>query len=118
MGGEFYALLSDLAKLGEREYLESAAIGEDGARPIHKFVESAHFIDELIAGTDVEVVGVGKLYLTAHLAKVLGGNTALDSRASAYVHKHGSLNIAVYGVEDASAGAAFLFQKFIHFKSS
>ena len=118
VGSEFDAFLGDLAKLREREDLKSAAIGKDGAAPIHKLVKSAHFIDELISGTDVKVVSVGKLDLATHFSEVFGRNTSLYCGAGADVHKYRGLDITVNGVEDASTGFAFLFQKLVHFNSS
>ena len=42
----------------EAEDLETAAIGEDGAGPIHEAVDAAHLLDEVVARAQVEVVGV------------------------------------------------------------
>ncbi len=107
VGGKFHALLGDLAERCQGEDLESAAVGEDGTRPIHELVESAHVVNELIAGTNVEVVGVGQLDLTVNVIEQLnGGNATLDGGAGAHVHKNGGLDVTVNGVEHASAGAS------------
>ena len=52
------------------------------------------------------------------LAQVSGRNTALDRGTGADVHEHGGLDIAVYGVENASAGAPLGFQKIKHCRIS
>ena len=107
MGGELHALLGDLAEGGQGEDLKSAAVGEDGFGPIHELVEAAHVVDELVAGADVEVVGVGELDLAVNVIQELhGGYAALDSGAGAHVHENGGLDVTVNGVEHASAGAS------------
>jgi len=107
VGGELHALLGDLAEGGQGEYLESAAVGEDGLGPVHELVEAAHVVDELVAGADVEVVGVGELDLAIHVIEQLhGGYAALDGGAGAHVHENGGLDVTVNGVEHASAGAS------------
>ena len=107
VGGELHALLGDLAEGGQGEDLESAAVGEDGLGPIHELVEAAHVVDELVAGADVEVVGVGELDLAIHVIEQLhGGYAALDGGAGAHVHENGGLDVTVNGVEHASAGAS------------
>jgi hypothetical protein len=118
VGSKFYAFLGNLAELGKREDLESATIGKDGAAPIHKFMKTAHLVDKLISGTDVKVISIRKFDLTAYFSEVFGRNSSLDCGTSADIHKHGGLDITVNGVEDASAGFAFLFQKLVHINSS
>ena len=44
----------------EAEDLEAAGVGEDRPRPAHKAVQPAQTCDALIAGAQVEVVGVGE----------------------------------------------------------
>ena len=56
----------------------------------------------------MKVIGIGKLYLTIDLVKLYGRNASLDSGTRADVHKHRRLNIAVYGMENASARPAIL----------
>ena len=58
VGVEVYALLSDLAELCEREYLEPAAVGQYRAVPCHEFMQAAHAPDKLVAGSDVQMIGV------------------------------------------------------------
>ena len=106
VGGELNALLGDLAERGQGEHLESAAIGEDRLGPVHEFVETAHIVNELVAGANVQVVGVGQLHLAVHVVQKLhGGYAALNGRAGTHVHENGSLNVTVNGVQHASAGA-------------
>ena len=61
------ALLGDLTKLGKREHLESARIGKNGSIPVEELMKSAHLIDEIVAGSDVKMIGIRELDLTADL---------------------------------------------------
>ena len=60
----------DLAHVGEAEDLEAAAVGEDGAVPVHEAVQAAQLGDELVAGPQGEVVGVAEDDLRADGASV------------------------------------------------
>ena len=60
VGLEDHAFVGDLAQAGEAEDLESAGIGEDGARPRHEAVQSAHGADQVRAGAEVKMIGVGQ----------------------------------------------------------
>jgi hypothetical protein len=54
------AVVSDFAQRVEREDLKSAGVGEQGARPAHEAVQAAHAADGLVAGAQVEVIGVAE----------------------------------------------------------
>ena len=69
---ELDALLVDRAKLGQRENLESARIGEDWSIPAHELVKPAHLAYDLVAGAKVEMVGVAKDHRGAHSHEVVG----------------------------------------------
>ena len=72
MGGEGDALLRYLTQAGQRKDLKSAAVGEDGAIPVHKPVQSAQLPHHPVSRPQVEVVGVGQLDLTAQRLQVVG----------------------------------------------
>ena len=57
---EAHAICGDLVAVPEAEYLKAAAVGEDRLGPVHKGVESPHPVDELVAGPQVEMVGVAE----------------------------------------------------------
>ena len=59
------AVVSDLAQRAEREDLKAAGVGEQGARPTDEAVQPAHAADGLVAGTQVEVIGVAENDLRA-----------------------------------------------------
>ena len=42
------------------EDLEAAGVGEQGARPGHEAVQATETADGLVAGAEVEVIGVGE----------------------------------------------------------
>jgi hypothetical protein len=66
-------------------------------------VNASHQINKAVTGTDVKVVGVGKLHLTADFPKIVGGYTASDGGTSTNVHKYGGLDGAVDGLKGSPA---------------
>ena len=57
---EDHALLGDLAQAAQAEDLKAAGIGEDGVRPGHEAVQSAHLADQLVPGPQIQMIGVGQ----------------------------------------------------------
>ena len=53
-----HALFADLADAGEGKHLEPAAVGEDGLGPAHEAVQAARLADQVLAGAQVQVIGV------------------------------------------------------------
>ena len=118
VGGEGDSLLRDLPQSGERKDLEAAGVGEDGTVPVHEFVKSPHLPHHVVAGPQVEVVGVGELDLAADLLEVVGGDRPLDGPLGAHVHKDRGLDHAAVGAGKLAApGAAFGFDDFEHEKT-
>ena len=60
MRAEVNSLVGDFAQTTEAEDLEAARVGQHGARPTDKAVQTAHAADRLVSGTQIEVVGVAK----------------------------------------------------------
>ena len=106
MRGEGDPLLGDVAELRERKDLKPAAVGEDGPVPVEEAVQAAELIDQILARPDVQMVGVGKLHLTADFPQIVGRNAALDGRGGADVHKDRRLDVAVDGVQPSAPRAA------------
>ena len=71
---ELDAVFVDGAQRGEREDLESTRVGEDRAVPVHELVQAAHLADDLVAGPQVQVIGVGEDHLRAHRARSSGSS--------------------------------------------
>ena len=111
---EGHALLLDAAQLCQRKDLKSAAIGQNRLIPIHKLVNTAELTDQLVARSYVKVIGVGKLDLTANLAKIVGRYAALDGGTGADVHKYGRFSRSVDAFKMSAARLALGFQYFKH----
>ena len=56
-----------LATVAQREDLEAAAVGEDGAVPAVELVQTASLAKHLNAGAQIEVVGVAQNNLCLHI---------------------------------------------------
>ena len=60
-----HALLGDLANIAEAEDLEAAGVGEDRPFPLHKVVQVAVQLHDLLARTQPQVEGVAENDLRA-----------------------------------------------------
>ena len=114
MGVEADALLLDLPQLGQGENLETAAVGENGAVPVHEPVQAAHLLDQSVAGAHMKVVGIGKLHLAANGFQVVCREGALNGPLGAHIHEYRGLDGAVGRLQLAPAGLALLFDQLIH----
>ena len=74
-------------------------------------MQTAETVNEVIAGTDVQMIGVGQLDLTVQIVEIHGGDTALDGGTGAHIHENRRFNGAVYGLKPSAAGASFFFEK-------
>ena len=117
VGLEGDPILGDISQLGQGKDLKSAAVGENRLVPIEKFMDAAKLINNILAGANVEVIGVGKLHLTADMLQVASGDPALYGGAGAHVHENRGLYIAVYGFKGAGtrSTAGFMYCK-AHFQ--
>jgi hypothetical protein len=105
VGVEEHALFADFAEFVETEDLEAAGIGEDGAGPGHKFVETAEAFDAFVAGAKEEVVRVGEDDFGVEIVDEIAWRQAFDCALGADGHEDGGFDGAVGGVEEASARA-------------
>ena len=55
-----HAFIGNFSQLGKTENLEASGIGKNGAIPRHKFVEASHPPDQLMARTQIKMVGITK----------------------------------------------------------
>ena len=117
MGGEGDALLRYLTQAGQRKDLKSAAVGEDGAIPVHKPVQSAQLPHHPVSRPQVEVVGVGQLDLTAQRLQVVGGDRPLDGPLGPDIHKNRGLGSSMGAGEHATPGPALRLQDLKHKKT-
>ena len=107
VGSEFDSLLGDLSKIPKAEYLESAAVGQNRPVPVHEFVESSRFPDQLMAGAQIEMVGVAQYDVCVDVQQVARGHR-LNRRLRANGHEDWRVDVAMRRVEHAKARAALL----------
>ena len=101
---EGHAFVINLAGLRQRENLESARVGQHGTRPLHEAMQSAQLGDEVIAGTEVEVIGVAQHERRTEV-RHLRGRQRLDGGLCADGRENGRLEGAVRRGECPRAGA-------------
>ena len=118
VGGEIHALLLDLPQRRQGKHLEPAGVRQDRAVPVHELVKASHLPHDLIAGTQVQMVGVAQLDLAAHFFQIVGGDAALDGGLGAHVHENRRLDGTAVGAgKFAAPGTAFGFEYFEHISS-
>ena len=113
VGCEGHTLLGDLAQLGEAEHLKSAAVGQDGSVPAGKLVEAAHLSHQLVAGTQMQMVGVAKHDLCTDVLQVVSGQTALDRASGRNILECGRLYRAVHSLELTPPGVVLLLEQLV-----
>jgi hypothetical protein len=64
---ERHPLIIDLAGLGKRENLEAARIREHGIWPAHEPMQTTQPGNHIVAGPQIEMIGIGKYQCGAHL---------------------------------------------------
>ena len=110
MAGKGDALLADLPQTRQRKHLKAAGIREDRTVPAHELVEAAHGAHHVVAGAQVQVVGVGQLDLRAQtLLQINGTDAALDGCLCAHVHKDRRLYLTAVGAGEHAAPRFSLF---------
>ena len=65
------AMRFDFSDLRKAEYLEPAAVGQDGTVPTHETMEAAGGADDFDSGPDIQMIGVAQNDLRAQLAEIL-----------------------------------------------
>ena len=124
VGAELHALVVQLAQIRQRKHLESAAVGEDRAIPVHEGMQSARLLHQLLARAQVQVVGVGQDDLRAAVLQLVGRH-GLDAGLGAHGHEDGRFDHAVGRVQPAATRARLLanvqqfkFKGSFHFRLS
>jgi hypothetical protein len=101
---ELDAISRDFAKRVERKDLEAARVSEQSARPAHEFMKPAHAADGLVAGAEIEMVGVAQDDFRAEgFERVL--RDGFDSALRADGHEYGGFDGLVRQKETAAATA-------------
>jgi len=70
-------------------------------------VESAEFANQMVAGTEEEVIGVAEDDGGPEVFGEITLREAFDCGLGAYGHEDGSGDVTVFGAEDAGAGAGY-----------
>ena len=90
----------DLPAVGQGKDLVPAGIGQQRARPTHELVEAAKPGDRLVAGAQVQMVGVGEEQSCAQSFQLRGGD-GLDRRLRAYGGEERGEQFAVRRSQDS-----------------
>ena len=102
---ENHALIGDLPQAAEAEDLEAAGIGENCVGPGHEAVQSAHFADELVAGAQEKMIGVGEEDLDAEVLGEVALAESFDGGLRSHRHEYRGFDGPVRGVEQSSPRA-------------
>ena len=104
VAAELDAVLDDRAQRLQGEHLKAAGVGEDRTVPAHERVQAAQLAHDVVAGAQVQMVGVGEDHLRAERAEIVGVER-LDGGERADGHERRRLHAAVRRGEDAGARA-------------
>ena len=107
MGSEKYSLSLDFPERCKREYLESTRIGENIVLPRHKTVQSPGVLDDIYAGSEIEMIGVAENHADSQLIQIFHCN-GLDGGVGTNRHERRGLNSAVSEAQLSISGACRL----------
>src|SRR5262245_9515918 len=105
MRAKLGALLIDLPSSGEAEYLIAAAVGQNRMRPGDEPVEPASSSDQLVAGPQIQMIGVAEDDLRTRLFEITVAHR-LDASLRADRHERRCLHDAVWRVQLAETRRA------------
>ena len=105
MRSELRALLVDRPARGQAEDLIAAAVGQDRFRPADEPVQAAAARDQIVAGPQVQVIGVAQQDLGARSFDI-AVRDAFDGALRADRHERRRVDVAVSRRHDAAARAA------------
>ena len=101
VGTELTSFFAQLADTRQRENLEAARIGQNGAVPSVELVQSTGFADDVKTRTQIEVVGVAQYDLRLHLLTQFREMHALHASHRSDGHKDWRLYLAVGSGDDS-----------------
>ena len=97
------SLVTDLTQVLEAEDLEAATVRQDGAVPTHESMEASHPGDEIVPGSQIEVIGVRQDDVSAHLLQLIGSE-GLHGGLRSHWHESRGRYVSVRRVDEARAG--------------
>ena len=112
VGLEVDAVGVELAHLGEAEHLETAGIGQVGALPGGEVVQTAGFAQQIESGTQIEVIRIGQDNGGVERFDLFDAQ-GLDGAIGADGHEDGRFDVAVVGMDDATACFTACFLEFV-----
>ena len=104
VAAEGHSLVGQLAVLGQREDLETAAVGEDGAVPTVELVKATGTLNDVHARAQVQVIGIAQNDLRLDVLAQLGHVNRLNSTHRSHRHENRGLNLTVVGSNESGAG--------------
>jgi hypothetical protein len=110
VAAESHTFVVNFVDFGEAEDLKAAGIGQHRAVPAHEFMQAAHVTHEIIAGAQVEVIGIRQHQRRADLMQIARGDS-LDRCLRADWGEHRGQQIAVRRMKYAGAGAILRFDR-------
>jgi hypothetical protein len=100
-----HAVVVDLVDVTQAPHLETAAVGQDRPPPPHKGVQAAQLPDQLVAGTQIKVIGVSQDQRRTQVGQI-ARRDGLDRRLGPYRAKDRCPDGAVGSVKHPGAGRA------------
>ena len=85
--------------------MEATAVGEHALFIVHKFVQAAGLLHQLVTRAQEQVIGVGQNHLATHVVKLLR-REGFDGGLGSHGHEHGGFKGAVGRMQTSQAGAA------------
>ena len=108
MRAEGHTLFRQFAQPRQAHNLKAAGIGQNRLIPVHKFVQAAHFFNQISPRTKHQMVSVAEQNLCACCRDGFRHH-GFYRAAGANGHKCRRINSAVFGMEFAEAGFAAAF---------
>ena len=95
---EHYPIFRNLAHSTKAEYLEATTISEHTTIVIHKFMNTASLLNQLVTGTQEQMVGVSQNNLATHFVQLFR-RKSFYCCLGAYGHKHRGIEGAMRSVQ-------------------
>ncbi len=88
----------------ERKHLKAAGVGHGRHIPAGKLVKTPRFLDDVVSGLKIKVVGVSQCYLCFHEVLKIFGFQSLHRRLGAHGHKGRRFDVTVRCMYNTSPG--------------